>query len=209
MDSILISIKPYYVFLIIAKTMGWNIHENKTEEMRKIVPLNSRWNRKGAIYCSKDTTSFNKIPEEYQELMKPLLGKVVASFSSSTTNLYECEFYEGNSCYQSIKKLVYDETAQEYAYHFQTSNDCDLPNDCEVCRDTCLTLDEIKRYVNKTGFSTVYTLTIDNLKIYDKPKALSEFKHWESFGKGKTTISIVPITRPPQSWCYVESTCIY
>ena len=34
----------------------------------------------------------------------------------------------------------------------------------------------------------MYGWHISNLKIYDKPKELSEFK----------------VTRPPQSWCYVE-----
>lgn len=33
--SVLISIQPYWVFLIIAKTMGWNIDKEKTAEVRK------------------------------------------------------------------------------------------------------------------------------------------------------------------------------
>lgn len=42
---------------------------------------------------------------------------------------------------------------------------------------------------------------ISNLKIYDKPKALSEFT-----GLRKTKFGYAPyeISRPPQSWCYVE-----
>lgn len=42
---------------------------------------------------------------------------------------------------------------------------------------------------------------ISNLKIYDDPKQLSEFK-----GLRKTKFGYAPveIKRPPQSWCYVE-----
>ena len=42
---------------------------------------------------------------------------------------------------------------------------------------------------------------ISDLVIYDKPKALSEFT-----GLRKTKFGYAPyeITRPPQSWCYVE-----
>lgn len=38
MKEVLISIKPYWVFLIIAKTMGWNIDKEKTVEFRKTCP---------------------------------------------------------------------------------------------------------------------------------------------------------------------------
>lgn len=50
---------------------------------------------------------------------------------------------------------------------------------------SCLLNDEIDMYLgNKKG----YAWHISNLVIYDKPKELSEFS----------------LTRPPQSWCYVE-----
>jgi len=35
MKSVLISIQPYWVFLIIARLMGWNIPQEKTVEVRK------------------------------------------------------------------------------------------------------------------------------------------------------------------------------
>ena len=38
MKSVMISIKPYWVFLIIAKTMGWAIDKQKTVEVRKTYP---------------------------------------------------------------------------------------------------------------------------------------------------------------------------
>ncbi len=68
----------------------------------------------------------------------------------------------------------------------------------------------------------MYCWPISDLVIYDKPKELSEFytrcysgcenckyESWDyDLGGGKDGICTVsnkkPITRPPQSWCYVE-----
>ena len=49
--------------------------------------------------------------------------------------------------------------------------------------------------------SSIYGWHISDLKIYDRPKELSEFK-----GLRKTKFGYEPIKikRPPQSWCYVE-----
>lgn len=82
---------------------------------------------------------------------------------------------------------------------------------------SCLTYDEISNYIgkNKQG----YGWHISNLKIYDKPKELSEF--WSAdkcpyastdgctykyycFRAGQTKRCGNTLKRPPQSWCYVE-----
>lgn len=93
MKSVLISIKPYWVFLIIAKIMGWNIGKEKTVEVRKNYPKSENWNRSVKIYCSKDKRSFSKIPKEYQPFMEQLLGKVIGECvcdwcEAFTTNYY-------------------------------------------------------------------------------------------------------------------------
>mgnify|MGYP002770147225 FL=1 len=64
---------------------------------------------------------------------------------------------------------------------------------------TCLSAAEIRKYAN--GANGLYGWHISNLKIYDIPKELSEFK-----GLRKTKFGYAPveIKRPPQSWCYVE-----
>ena len=51
------------------------------------------------------------------------------------------------------------------------------------------------------GREAMYGWHISDLKIYDQPKQLSEFK-----GLRKTKFGYAPveIKRPPQSWCYVE-----
>lgn len=75
----------------------------------------------------------------------------------------------------------------------------------------CLTFDERETYL---GSNMGYGWHISDLKIYDKPKDLSEFQractHNEDCGSckrwnAKKYDCIADITRPPQSWCYVES----
>lgn len=45
MKAIMLSIQPYYVFLIIARLMGWDIPQEKTIEVRKDCPKDLAWNR--------------------------------------------------------------------------------------------------------------------------------------------------------------------
>lgn len=86
------------------------------------------------------------------------------------------------------------------------------PDDVE--KQACLTREEIVNYLKGTG----YGWHIVNLKIYDTPRELSEFRracpnswycescamHWENNGTcGNESLQI---KRAPQSWCYVEAT---
>lgn len=48
----------------------------------------------------------------------------------------------------------------------------------------------------------LYGLHISDLNIYEKPKELWEFSH--EIGHDKRVIAFNKLTRPPQSWCYVE-----
>ena len=81
----------------------------------------------------------------------------------------------------------------------------------------CVSNDYIWDYCDK-GRKEIYEMKISDLKIYDKPKELREFKkagflteeewlaylypnthcHYEAWAKRFN------IDRPPQSWCYVE-----
>lgn len=85
----------------------------------------------------------------------------------------------------------------------------------EIARQSCLDYDDMVGYLgNKDG----YGWHISDLKIYDKPKELSKFwgrknciaadtvECWNCFA---TCLEIEgkhyqPLTRPPQSWQYVE-----
>lgn len=73
-----------------------------------------------------------------------------------------------------------------------------------IVQGSCLPLTQIHHYLkNNSG----YAWHIDNLKIYDTPKELSEFTHnVPDYTNGVLMYSIKkePLKRPPQSWCYVE-----
>lgn len=69
------------------------------------------------------------------------------------------------------------------------------PDDVEQM--ACLTREEIVQYLRGVG----YGWHISNLRIYDHPRDLWEFT---VLRKTKYGLAPVPITRPPQSWRYVE-----
>lgn len=84
-----------------------------------------------------------------------------------------------------------------------------------ISKDSCVGMSNLIEY--EYGKPCLYAWHIDDLKIYDKPKELSEFGQkctnanvihcrdckyvkWDSCCK----IMAKPLKRPPQSWCYVE-----
>ena len=84
------------------------------------------------------------------------------------------------------------------------------PDDVE--KQACLTREEIVNYLKGTG----YGWHISDLRIYDAPRELSEFRracpnswycescamYWENNGTcGNESLQL---KRAPQSWCYVE-----
>lgn len=79
-------------------------------------------------------------------------------------------------------------------------------------KNTCLSLHEIFDYIigdKKDGTGWLYHIT--DLKIYDKPKELGEFKTIKCTNKRGSCSDcktkpdcIKQITRPPQGWQYVE-----
>lgn len=65
---------------------------------------------------------------------------------------------------------------------------------------SCITsFDYVVDYMGKQH--KAYGWHIPNLVIYEKPKELSEF---EGLRKTKFGYQPIKLTRPPQSWCYVE-----
>lgn len=87
------------------------------------------------------------------------------------------------------------------------------------CENSCVSVSELKEYANG---KPLYGWHISDLKIYDKPRELSEFYRVCDFDKCDNCPHLyventpssyetwcefdekIPITRPPQSWCYVE-----
>lgn len=69
----------------------------------------------------------------------------------------------------------------------------------EVLNNMCLTGEELCDYGNG---ATLYGWHVSDLVIYDKPRELREFKR--EIGRDEHVIAFAKLTRPPQSWCYVE-----
>ncbi|MBE6838176.1 MAG: hypothetical protein E7507_01350 [Ruminococcus sp.] len=82
----------------------------------------------------------------------------------------------------------------------------------------CISAEEILRYT-KNGEKDLTEISISDLVIYDKPKELSEFRKsgalsyddWlygmyngTSESSYEKYLLLFALTRPPQSWCYVE-----
>lgn len=179
MKSVLISIKPKWIEKI--------VNGEKTIEVRKTRPkIETPF--KCYIYCTYG--------QENENYMLGKRGKVIGEFVCD--KIEEFHEYELSPC----KKF----------YEFEKAR-LDL-----FLKESCLSYNEVCDYrKNLPYYKPLYGWHISDLKIYDKPKELGEFKRWNR------TEENVPcahtkwlysdckdckscnLTRPPQSWCYVES----
>ena len=85
--------------------------------------------------------------------------------------------------------------------------------DSDILKQSCLTYYDIHRYA---GTRNVYGWHISNLRIYDTPKPLSDFKRWNRTEENAPCAHTYPLyapcetckecnlTRAPQSYCFVE-----
>ena len=188
MKSVLISIQPYWVFLIIAETMGWSIGKEKTIEVRKNYPKDENWDKVAKVYCSKNRKSFAKIPKEYQPFMEQFLGKVVGEFYCNKV--------------ENIEIRHFTVLGHENRYTAVGENP-----DYQWLAKSCLSYDEV---VNYGKLAALFGWHISNLVIYDKPKDLDYFRKPIDCHRGKDRENCkgcwdCEIKRPPQSWCYVET----
>lgn len=206
MESILISIKPKYVEKI--------LNGEKTIEIRKNKP-NIELPCKVYIYCTKGKPYLYRVNDDNEfELTNKLRfqdsscfvkdynaqnGKVVAEFT-----LNEIETLWQNNKNKTSTATVVDKAIFE--------------------KQTCITWEQYCEYHKcKNGkYSNSYAWHIEGLKIYDKPKELSEFRkrnkchyaNYEDFccfecctfyDLGDCDGIYLKIERPPQSWMFVES----
>lgn len=221
MKSVLISIKPQWCEKIcnkIGEKDGKPIFE-KPIEVRKGKPSEVPF--KAFIYCTKsdkyllDRDSDGSMlcwdkkehhyPFKYEKDHKELFnGKVIGEFICDKTYPIKAYTFDGGDAARGRWKLI------------QTF----LPAEKEhkILFGTCLSTDEMYDYIGEGKFG--YAWHISHLKIYDKPKELSEFKkpyRWfnnrpvESWCDNcckicdeKNCKYDTRITRPPQSWMFVE-----
>lgn len=192
MKSILISIKPEWIAKI--------LNGDKTIEIRKTKP-SIDLPIKVYIYCTYGSKLTQELSEEeYQELKaknpksyiitrpQVLNGKIVAEFMVNKID--------------EIKMPI----------NFTSEN----PYETSLLKKSLLTSEELIEYLGWRFFKNFFAWHIDNLKIYDEPNELSEFKTPEKvFHKiiEKADGSIIfadgytggkKLTKAPQSWQYVE-----
>lgn len=130
-------------------------------------------------------------------------------------------------CHNNGGKVVIGEFVCDRIFPIRVFNNGAIQNwNFYSMKDSCIPYDDISMYIgnNRSG----YGWNISDLKIYDKPKELSEFycacKFKQEDGTCPTklvacsyqqidynpdgSINLVEcgkrIERPPQSWCYVE-----
>ena len=197
MKSVLLSIKPEYCDLI--------ADGRKTIEIRKTKPkLDTPF--KCYIYETKST-------DFYSVLHKKIIGKVIGEFICEKITGFESEFW-ADETYERIQKIIKDCDRYfefgEYEYETVTTNEDEKYRENWLCKQSCVSWEEMRKYVG-VGIKEFYGWHISNLKIYDKPKELKEFRqchkceHYFHCKAGEYSCDgTYKLTRPPQSWCYVE-----
>lgn len=197
--AVLLSVRPKWCELI--------ANGKKTVEIRKTRPkIETPF--KCYIYCTKPKmiTKYVFKPEDYPEYMRP--EKPVFCKVPDGSSPY-CSVVNGNG--KVIGEFVCDVIfTMSITYSDPTSRIA-----LKEFSYTCLTDRQIIDYLGNGNQG--YGWHISNLVIYDKPKELNEFylkkkchsckrSGYESSACIYDEDCIVPaiITRPPQSWCYVQ-----
>lgn len=207
MKAVLISIQPKWVEKIASG--------EKTIEVRKSRPkLEVPF--KVYIYCTKE-----KRKDDF----------ITISGAFGLIRCPECAIYNRAKEYDCNGRVIGEfvcDRIDKYKYRLTTYEETPCKGKYiskEELAKTCLSIGEINDYLNgKNG----YFWHISDLKIYDKPKELSEFYlQCEEYGKTGTVDipkkckkcryqytwnlaskcridGLKPITKPPQSWCYVK-----
>lgn len=144
-------------------------------------------------------------------------GKVIGEFVCDKIVEHESEFWNDET-YESIGYITYDEEDGEREKWIFAENG----EENTLCKHACLTWNDLRDYIGQ-DIKTFYGWHISDLKIYDKPKELSEFyriidkcvfnKDGVCQDRKQNQVILCKnldcdckkIVRPPQSWCYVES----
>lgn len=203
MKEILISIQPQWVEKI--------LNGEKTIEIRKTMPK-CELPCKVYIYCS-----YSK---------RPMKDLCCYSLNSGNYKLMNKEEYDKDFAFSVNGSVVAEFTLNKITTHLYNFIDCEeqksynfLVEDVKNAGfDTNLEgLLDFDEFVENYGKKKpLYAWHIEDLKIYDKQKELSEFvlpnkKHCKTCFLYKDMCEKVcaeiknHLFRPPQSWCYVES----
>lgn len=213
MKSVLISIRPKWVEKICHKIgedeTGKAIYEKRIE-VRKTAPKEVPF--KAYIYATRPKKFYKcGAVSTSDELLWLANGKVEMGDGF--------KFWANGDEYQCLNGRIIGEFICDKVYSiknrgssFSVANEeQSVTND--IARQSCLYYDDMVSYFgNKDGCGW----HISDLKIYGRPKELSEFIRpcsysglcfsceRASFDEDGNLLCNTEITRPPQSWCYVE-----
>lgn len=201
MKAILISIQPQWVKLI--------LNLIKKDEIRKGTTLYKAINKLIAeqgvapmlIYCTKgnkhecleyaDNPNPNKEGKWVITSGYPYAnGKVVARFNATAEEIKQ--------------RIGVFWVWGGHPYYTENVSEENLLN------RSCLSATELEDYLQGKIGTDIH---INDLKIFDEPKEISEFKYYKKFSeidymlpipRKETCERLVALTRAPESWCYVE-----
>ena len=161
------------------------------------------------------------IQRPHTDNIKALIKKIeIRKNKPNQETPFPCFIYETKTkggCGKVIGEFMCDKVTEYITYKTQKGSKlCKNPffYACLPIQEMCLTIEQVEDYGKG---ETLYGWHISDLKIYDKPKELREFKRWnrtEENAPCAHTKWLYPdckdckacnLTRPPQSWCYVES----
>ena len=205
MKAVMISIQPKWVEKI--------ANGQKTIEVRKTRPkIDVPF--KCYIYCTKGEPN----------MTIPLLGRVHDNLlwicNGKVKQTYGYEYMCQDDEYWCLNGKVIGEFVCDRIDYWQYHYKSDVMHIADMSELSCVSIEDLLKYSNG-GETTIYGWHITDLVIYDEPKELSEFEH-----SCPTNLKKIPyincsycrynfvgnrgnkcdckVTRPPQSWCYVE-----
>lgn len=219
MKAIMISIQPQYVEKI--------LNGEKTIEIRKTMPK-CELPCKVYIYC---TMGKNTIVYVERKGEKDWYGNIAKNTMIVTRPKYDYMNYTNETLGKVIAEFMLNKVdiLERDLNDWLPKNRYDVSND--LLKNINLNQEQLWNYGQG---ETLYAWHIDNLKIYDKPKELSEFRKdldcddypcnkggknsdceycYYDYSEGCQACGIdfdgehciyKTIKRPPQSWCYVE-----
>lgn len=196
MKSVLLSIRPEWCKRIASS--------KKTIEVRKTRPkIETPF--KCYIYCTKDKRDSDRLWILDKQDRAKYFGLTAVCFTCEETPEH-CSEGNGKVIGEFVcdKIEYFDSAASEFAYAVAPSDfPCVMPMSEEKAlknctAQACLSKDDMLSYFGDEDWKA-YFWYISELKIYDEPKKLGEFRHC-----GVNYHFNPAVTKPPQSWCYVE-----
>ena len=221
MKAVLMSIKKQWIEKI--------LDGEKTIEVRKTKP-NLEVPFKVYIYCTKDNKhydlyineksarevygNFSRLRAGQDEIVETVNGYNTFIAHGKVIGEFVCDkiedFYCASVPYRKENNLGYGKFIDNGVYKVDGWHEGIVFERNDRFIDTMLNNNDLKemRLSAQELFDYIgvgkhlYAWYISDLKIYDKPKELSEFKH-DTISHTTCWGRKEPVERPPQSWCYV------